>query len=190
MNFSPSEVEKRINRLQSPASHRLNKTKLITIRILLIGFLFLLCFGCSMLLGAFQSTIAAAPDLDSIQIAPSGYTTTLLDTDGKTIQTLVGKDANRQYVTLDQIPVNLQNAFIAIEDERFYSHHGVDFQGILRAFALGLANGGHFSQGASTLTQQLLKNQVFEGGEEKTILGRFQRKIQEQYLAIQLEKHY
>ena len=88
MNFSPSEVEKRINRLQSPASHRLNKTKLITIRILLIGFLFLLCFGCSMLLGAFQSTIAAAPDLDSIQIAPSGYTTTLLDTDGKTIQTL------------------------------------------------------------------------------------------------------
>ena len=73
MNFSPSEVEKRINRLQSPASHRLNKTKLITIRILLIGFLFLLCFGCSMLLGAFQSTIAAAPDLDSIQIAPSGY---------------------------------------------------------------------------------------------------------------------
>ena len=143
-----------------------------------------------MLLGAFQSTIAAAPDLDSIQIAPSGYTTTLLDTDGKTIQTLVGKDANRQYVTLDQIPVNLQNAFIAIEDERFYSHHGVDFQGILRAFALGLANGGHFSQGASTLTQQLLKNQVFEGGEEKTILGRFQRKIQEQYLAIQLEKHY
>lgn len=190
MNFSPSEVEKRINRLQSPASHRLNKTKLITIRILLIGFLFLLSFGCSMLLGAFQSTIAAAPDLDSIQIAPSGYTTTLLDTDGKTIQTLVGKDANRQYVTLDQIPVNLQNAFIAIEDERFYSHHGVDFQGILRAFALGLANGGHFSQGASTLTQQLLKNQVFEGGEEKTILGRFQRKIQEQYLAIQLEKHY
>lgn len=190
MNFSPSEVEKRINRLQSPASHRLNKTKLITIRILLIGFLFLLCFGCSMLLGAFQSTIAAAPDLDSIQIAPSGYTTTLLDTDGKTIQTLVGKDANRQYVTLDQIPVNLQNAFIAIEDERFYSHHGVDFQGILRAFALGLANGGHFSQGASTLTQQLLKNQVFEGGEEKTILGRFQRKIQEQYLSIQLEKHY
>lgn len=190
MNFSPSEVEKRIQRLQSPASHRLNKTKLITIRILLIGFLFLLCFGCSMLLGAFQSTIAAAPDLDSIQIAPSGYTTTLLDTDGNTIQTLVGKDANRQYVTLDQIPVNLQNAFIAIEDERFYSHHGVDFQGILRAFALGLANGGHFSQGASTLTQQLLKNQVFEGGEEKTILGRFQRKIQEQYLAIQLEKHY
>lgn len=126
-----------------------------------------------MLLGAFQSTIAAAPDLDSIQIAPSGYTTTLLDTDGKTIQTLVGKDANRQYVTLDQIPVNLQNAFIAIEDERFYSHHGVDFQGILRAFALGLANGGHFSQGASTLTQQLLKNQVFEGGEEKPSLAVF-----------------
>ena len=49
-----------------------------------------------------------------------------------------------KYVTLDQIPVNLQNAFIAIEDERFYSHHGVDFQGILRAFALGLANGYPF----------------------------------------------
>ena len=91
-----------------------------------------------MLLGAFQSTIAvAAPDLDSIQIAPSGYTTTLLDTDGKTIQTLVGKDANRQYVTLDQIPVNLQNAFIAIEDERFTPIMVLIFRGILRAFCTG-----------------------------------------------------
>ncbi|MCR5691170.1 MAG: transglycosylase domain-containing protein, partial [Eubacterium sp.] len=190
MNFSPSEIDKRIKMLQSPASRRINKAKLILVRIMLVSFLFLVCFFTSMVVGAFQTTIASAPDLSDIQITPRGYGTKLLDTDGNTIETLVGKDANREYVSIDKIPANLQNAFVAIEDERFYEHQGVDFQGILRAFATGLSNGGHFDQGASTLTQQLLKNQVFDGGEEKTTLSRFQRKIQEQYLAIQLEKSY
>ena len=140
--------------------------------------------------GAFQSIIDSAPDIDDIQVSPQGYATTITDSKGKTIQNLVGKDANREYVALDQIPSNLQNAFIAIEDERFWTHSGVDFHGILRAFAVGIINGGDFNQGASTLTQQLLKNQVFGGGEESTMYARLERKLQEQYLAVQLEKKY
>lgn len=190
MNFSRKSVEKRARRLQSPATHRLYKLKLMGIRMLLVGVLFVMGFGISAVIGAFQSTISSAPDINSIEITPQGYTTTILDTKGKPIQTLVGKDANREYVTIDQIPANLQNAFVAIEDERFFTHQGVDFQGILRAFAAGITNGGNFNQGASTLTQQLLKNQVFSGGEEPTTFKRFQRKLQEQYLAIQLENQY
>lgn len=190
MNYSRKSVEKRARRLQSPATHRLYKLRLIWVRILLVGILFIVGFGISALVGAFRSTISSAPDLNSIQITPQGYTTTIVDSQGKAIQTLIGKDANREYVTIDQIPANLQNAFISIEDERFYTHHGVDFQGILRAFAVGIANGGDFNQGASTLTQQLIKNQVFAGGEEPTTFKRFQRKLQEQYLAIQLENQY
>ena len=55
---------------------------------------------------------------------------------------------------------NLQHAFVAIEDERFYKHNGIDLQGIARAAVVGIARGG-FSEGASTLTQQLIKNNVF-----------------------------
>lgn len=190
MNFSRKEVAKRSHQLESSATHRFHKIQLMGIRLILVGFIFISIFIVSALVGSYQSIVSTTPELDSIQIVPQGYTTTIVDTEGNTIQTLVGKDANREYVTLDKIPVNLQNAFIAIEDERFRTHNGVDTQGILRAFSLGLRNGGNFTQGASTLTQQLLKNQVFHGGEENTLFQKLKRKVQEQHLALQIEKKY
>ena len=190
MNFSHKSVEKRAYRLKSPASHRFHKLQVIGIRSVLIGFLLALSLAVSLFLGALHSIIESAPNIDSIEVVPQGYTTSILDTKGNTIETLVGRDANREYITLDQIPANLQNAFIAIEDERFWNHSGVDFHGVLRAFATGIADGGNFNQGASTLTQQLLKNQVFGGGSETTFFKRLERKIQEQYLAVQIEKKY
>lgn len=190
MNFSRKEVKRRANLLESSATPRFHKMQLIGIRLVLVGFIFISIFLISALAGGYKSLVSTTPDVDSIQIVPQGYTTTIVDTDGNTIQTLVGKDANREYVTLDRIPANLQNAFIAIEDERFRKHNGVDTQGILRAFSLGLRNGGNFTQGASTLTQQLLKNQVFHGGEENTLFQKLKRKFQEQNLALQIEKKY
>ncbi len=190
MNFSRKEVEKRTHQLKSSTIHRFHKIQLMGIRLILVGLLFLCIFVASVIIGSYHSIISSAPEMDSIQLVPQGYTTKIVDAQGNTIQTLVGKDANREYVTLDRIPVNLQNAFIAIEDERFRKHNGVDTKGILRAFSLGFRNGGNFTQGASTLTQQLLKNQVFHGGEEDTLFKKVRRKLQEQHLALQIEKKY
>lgn len=190
MNFSRKEIEKRIHQLESSATHRFYKIQLMGIRLILVGLVFLCIFLISAAVGSYHSILSSTPDMNSVQLVPQGYTTTIVDTEGNTIQTLVGKDANREYVTLDRIPVNLQNAFIAIEDERFRTHNGVDTQGILRAFSLGLRKGGNFTQGASTLTQQLLKNQVFHGGEEDTLFQKVKRKLQEQHLALQIEKKY
>lgn len=190
MNFSKRSVKIRANRLESPATHRKYKIRLMAFRLLCLLAAAFVCLGFCMAAGVFRSILDAAPDIDHIQVVPQGYTTSLKDTNGKTIQTLVGRNANREYVTLDRIPANLQNAFIAIEDERFFEHNGIDVQGIARAFFSGLKNGGNFNQGASTLTQQLLKNQVFDGGEEASFTARLERKIQEQYLAIQLEQKY
>ncbi len=190
MNFSRKEVEKRTHQLKSSTIHRFHKIQLIGIRLILVGLLFLCIFVASAIIGSYRSIISSAPEMDSIQLIPQGYTTKIVDAQGNTIQTLVGKDANREYVTLDKIPENLQNAFIAIEDERFREHNGVDTKGILRAISLGLRNGGNFTQGASTLTQQLLKNQVFHGGEEDTLFEKVRRKLQEQHLALQIEKKY
>lgn len=188
MNFSKKMVEARAKHLESPSTHRKYKFRLIVFRLLLVAVVLSFCIGVSALSGIFRSIVDSAPDIDRIQVVPQGYTTSIRDADGKTIQTLVGKNANREYVTLDQIPSNLQNAFIAIEDERFFEHNGIDLQGIARAFFDGIQNGGTFNQGASTLTQQLLKNQVFGGGEETSFIARLERKIEEQYLALQLEQ--
>ena len=132
--------------------------------------------------------ISKAPDLSVFDVEPEGYMTTVLDTNGETSLTLVGAEANRVYVTLDQIPEDLQHAFVAIEDERFYDHHGIDIKGLLRAIWTGITT-QNFSQGASTITQQLIKNNVFTDSwaTESSFMESLQRKIQEQYLAVKLE---
>lgn len=143
---------------------------------------------CCAGLGFVFFAVATAPRVDVSDISPDGYRSTVLDDQGQEILTLAGEASNRVYVTLDQIPQNLQNAIIAIEDERFYQHHGIDVRGILRAFWSNLRSGS-LSQGASTLTQQLIKNNVFSAGMgEKTALDKVTRKLQEQYLALTLER--
>lgn len=81
--------------------------------------------------------------------------------------------------------IDLVNAFIAIEDSRFYEHNGIDLKGILRAAYVGITN-GRFSEGASTITQQLIKNNVLQGGYETNMTDKLRRKIQEQFLAVKL----
>lgn len=90
---------------------------------------------------------------------------------------------NRVPVTLNKIPKDLQQAFIAVEDARFYQHSGIDPRGILRALWANLTNKG-VSEGGSTITQQLAKNAYLT--QERTI----KRKIQEAFLALQLERQY
>lgn len=156
--------------------------------VLVLVFALAVCIG-SAGYGAYQGILAASPSIKDIDATPTGYLSTILDSKGNTTATLVASGSNRVYVTIDEIPKNLQNAFIAIEDSRFREHNGIDIKGIIRAGFKGIAAGFHFSEGASTITQQLLKNNVFTSWTaEKSQADRFKRKIQEQYLALQLEK--
>ena len=134
--------------------------------------------------------IVKAPNLSEVDASPEGYLSTILDRDGEVVNTLYVTESNRIYVGLDNIPKELQEAFIAIEDSRFYDHHGIDLQGIARAFTHGITTGS-FNQGASTITQQLLKNNVFiDWMSEENFYDRLCRKVQEQFLAIRLEQKY
>lgn len=144
--------------------------------------------GGSLGFGVFKGILDSAPSIDDIDATPTGYLSVVLDNQGNQTATLVASGSNRKNVTIDEIPLNLQHAFVAIEDARFYDHHGIDIQGIARAAFVGITS-GRFSEGASTLTQQLLKNTVFtEWTSERSPADKIERKIQEQYLAIQLEK--
>lgn len=115
----------------------------------------------SMVFGAINGIIKTAPKITINDVTPSQYKTIVYDCNNVETETLVASGANRIYVTYDEIPDNLKNAFIAIEDERFLSHNGIDAKGIIRAAYIGITNNLRFTQGASTITQQLIKNSVF-----------------------------
>ena len=187
MNYSEQQVKNKIKRLSTSNAKIINRVYMyvyIGIALLLISVL--LVAGCCVA-GVVSGLIDSAPKLNEIEIMPQGYATKIYDMDGNVIQTLVGSDANRIYVAIEDIPEHVQKAFIAIEDARFYEHKGIDVRAVIRALYSGISKDNGTQQGASTITQQLLKNQVFEGGNEKTFFARIKRKIQEQCLAVRLE---
>ncbi|HYN19043.1 MAG TPA: transglycosylase domain-containing protein, partial [Actinomycetes bacterium] len=103
--------------------------------------------------------------------------------DGKTALATIWLDENRRVVPLKGIPKRVRNAVLAIEDDRFYQHEGVDFRGIARAAVTDLRS-GRIAQGGSTLTQQLVKLTVT--GNSRTI----DRKLREAIYAVELERRY
>lgn len=158
---------------------------------ILTGLISLILVCVALVAGFVIYQITQAPDISEIDATPNGYMTTILDKDGNIMDSLYVTESNRIYVKLENIPEHLQKAFIAIEDARFYDHHGIDLKGIARAGVKGVTSGFHFSQGASTITQQLLKNNVFtDWMAEENFYDSLCRKIQEWYLAVQLEGEY
>ena len=154
---------------------------------ILIWSLTALLAALLLFIGLIWYLIATAPDIDTITVSPTESATYICDQDGNYLRKLTLASSNRDIITLEEMPDNLQNAIIAIEDERFYEHGGIDIRGIARAVWTGITTGS-FSEGASTITQQLIKNSVFtEWTQENSFKDRFSRKIQEQYLALQLE---
>ena len=189
MNYGKKSTAKKRTALISRSSMMGKRARVSFIRVLFVS-LIALCIAVACLgVGSFRGVIDNAPDVNDIDIMPLGYATFLYDDAGNQIRKLAAPNSNRLPVTLDQIPVDLQHAVVAIEDERFYEHNGIDVKGILRAGMKAITT-GDFSEGASTITQQLLKNNVFTNWtSESTQLERFTRKFQEQYLAVQVEKN-
>ena len=158
---------------------------LILLTLSLASVVVITCLG----FGAVKGIIDGAPAIEDVNFSPSGFATFIYDSDGNQLQKLTTSDSNRTAVSLDRVPADLQHAVVAAEDERFYQHNGIDSRGIIRALFVGLKNRFRFTEGASTITQQLLKNNVFKSWtEEKSLMDRIRRKFQEQYLAVKLEE--
>lgn len=187
MNYGRQGTLKKEQSLNSRTQKRTNKVGLIIGMLILCLVIGAVAMGISAGLGAFRGIIDDAPDISNIDVTPTGYSTFVYDSDGNQTAKLVSSDSNRIPVTLDMVPKDLQHAFVAIEDSRFYEHPGIDIEGIFRAAYIGLTT-GNFSEGASTITQQLIKNSVFTGWTDETFSESVRRKIQEWYLAIELEK--
>lgn len=187
MNFSSKQIKKELTLLQSKKRQKLRAIEMFLLKLLLISLLVLAITAGSFLYGCVRSILDDTPDVSALDLEPEGYATYLYDSEGEIMETLVMAGSNREEVSYNQLPDDLIRAFIAIEDERFWEHKGIDMKGIFRAAFIGFSS-GNFSEGASTITQQLIKNNIFEGGSERTFVEQFVRKIQEQYLAVKLEQ--
>ncbi len=150
--------------------------KMFVLLIFIVGFA---AFGA--VLGIGKAYLDSTPELDIAKIEDQSETSFIYDKDGNLITEYFGFE-NRIWAPIEEIPKTLQDAFIAVEDIRFYSHKGIDYRRMMGAFINNLKNDS--VQGASTITQQLIKNSILSP--ERT----YKRKIQEMYLATQLEKKY
>jgi penicillin-binding protein 1A len=197
MNYGKSSIKRRARQIDRKPVKVRRKIGVVFGKILLICVLIIGVVGVSTVVGAVKGILASAPDISAVDVIPTGFSTTVLASDGSEIATLVAEGSNRRSVTLDEIPKDLQHAVVAIEDERFYEHNGIDLKGIARALVADLKS-MDFTQGASTITQQLVKNNVLSEQWESENTGdiskiekmerQVQRKIQEMYIAVELEK--
>lgn len=188
MNYTSEGIKNTQASMTSFGTKLGKKFVLIIVRILLIAVVSAGIIGCAAGLGVFKGIIDTSPEIANIDVTPTGFSTFIYDKQGNQTAKLVASDSNRIPVSWDKIPENLAHAFVALEDERFYSHNGIDIKGIMRAGVTAVQS-RNLSQGASTITQQLLKNNVFTDWiSENSTIDKVKRKIQEQYLAIQLEK--
>ena len=186
MDYGRQGVIEKQKNVRSTTSRMTSKFWIMVLRILLVLMVGIGVAGSMSAAGVFQGIVDSSPSVQLAALNNTGYSSTSYYTDGTVAQVFAGAEANRVYVTIDEIPQLIQHCFVALEDERFYEHSGIDIRGIFRA-GVSVARTGEFDYGGSTITQQILKNVVFGGGKEQNVLDKIKRKIQEQYLALQLE---
>lgn len=175
MDKQPHNGKRHSNPAEQPKKKNSFSWKKIILFIFALIIVGILGVGCGLV------AIGISGDKDVSDIHPPA-SSQILDMNGNLI-TNIHATENRTLVTLDKIPKNLQNAFIAVEDNRFYEHSGVDPRGILRALYSNIVS-GEVAEGGSTITQQLAKNAFLS--QDRTIT----RKIQELVIAVRLEQQY
>ena len=150
-------------------------------RLLILLVLILSLAGVGAVVGVAKAYMETAPTLDLAAIDDQAQTSFIYDANGNLITDYKGTE-NRIMVSIDTMPISLQHAFVAVEDARFYTHNGIDVKRIAGAFIANFVTGSQ--QGGSTITQQLIKNTLLSSEQS------YKRKIQEAYLAMQLETRY
>lgn len=161
------------------------KIAAIIIKILLITILFL---GSIMIVfagitgGAILEVMKTAPEIDADAIKyEMSQNSTVVDEDGNEVDA-IATSQYREIVSYDDIPDNLKNAFVAVEDERFIDHNGIDIISILGSMVENF-KAGAIVRGGSTITQQLARNTYLTNDQT------YERKIKEIYLALEIEDH-
>ena len=176
-NHIPEENQPLFTERKKPHSFLLGVV-FTSLKMTVLAFIVVCFIGVGLVLGVVKAYVETTPTLDVAQLTISDYTSYLYDMNGNLISSIADVEY-RDWADIETIPDMLKNAFISVEDVRFYKHSGVDFKRLFSATLEILGNSN--SSGGSTITQQLIKNKVL--GSQRN----YKRKIQEAYLALELE---
>ena len=176
-NHIPEENQPLFTERKKPHSFFLGVV-FTTLKMTVLAFIVVGFIGMGLVLGVVKAYVETTPSLDVAQLTISDYTSYLYDMDGNLLSSIADVEY-RDWVDIENIPDMLKNAFISVEDVRFYKHSGVDFKRLFSATLEILGNSN--SSGGSTITQQLIKNKIL--GAQRN----YKRTIQEAYLALELE---
>ncbi|MBQ2834206.1 MAG: PBP1A family penicillin-binding protein [Clostridia bacterium] len=179
-----SSHDERPHSIFRPRTKNPNFLLSVAVSTINLSIILILCICLALggaLVGIAKAYVDTAPTLNLAALDAQDKTSFIYDSKGNLITDYKGTE-DRVMVSIDEIPQMLQNAFIAVEDARFYEHNGVDVKRIVGALVTNLTTGS--SQGGSTITQQLIKMTVLSSEQS------YKRKLQEAYLAMELETRY
>jgi penicillin-binding protein 1A len=178
-SVDPEDVPRRRRERKKKAAKSRSRAWLV-VKLFIVALLLAMIAGLAVAAGAIYAVSRDLPSLDSLERNKLAVNSTIYDRTGKVLLAELHGGENRVIVPTAKIPDVMKQATVAVEDERFYEHHGVDYQGVVRALVLNL-QAGTVVQGGSTITEQYIKNAYI--GDERT----YQRKLREAVLAWQLE---
>jgi penicillin-binding protein 1A len=181
-SVEPEDIPRRRRARKKKAAKSRSRAWLI-VKLFIVALLLSLIAGLAVAAGAIYALSRDLPSLDDLQRSPLAVNTTIYDRTGKVLIAELHGGQNRVLVQSTKIPAVMKEATVAVEDERFYEHHGIDYQAVVRAMVLNLQAGG-VVQGGSTITEQYVKNAYV--GDERT----YTRKLREAVLAWQLEDRW
>lgn len=189
MDYSRKEIQKKQRQVHSASFKLASKLRVYAFRVGLLLLTAIIITGGIAVCGAVYAMIENAPQLEDFDLIqsgrfPSGYRSVIYDSEGNLIETLGDSQEEQEYVTIDQIPEYVRNCFVAVEDERFYEHNGIDVRGVLEMFCSAFSTGK--VDGSTTITQRLLR-QLLGQSSADSLYEKLENGIQEQYLVIQLE---
>jgi len=180
-NKSQNKLLKRIKKIRKKGEKKKRGFKILKYFIFTLLILFIL--GIIATISVFAYFAKDLPDPNKLLERAPIESTKIFDRTGEHLLYEIHGEEKRTLIEIDTLPSYVKNATVAIEDDNFYNHHGVDFFGILRA-AIKDIKSGKLSQGGSTITQQLVKNAILT--KEK----KFSRKIKELILSIEIERKF
>ena len=157
----------------------------IIIKLCILLFVAILVVGAGIICGMIYGGWGDDFEITQEELVIGSSNSIILDKDGNKLAELSGDD-NRKIIKLDQIPENLKDAYVSIEDERFYNHNGIDFKRTAGAIFKYAISRGNASFGGSTITQQLVKNITQE--KDRSGMAGIMRKVKEWAKAYQIER--
>jgi penicillin-binding protein 1A len=181
-SVEPEDIPRRRRERKKKAAKSRSRVWLI-VKLFVVAVLLAIVAGLAVAAGAIYAVSRDLPSLNDLERAKLAVNTTIYDRTGKVLLAELHGGENRVIVPSAKIPDVMKEATVAVEDERFYEHHGIDYQAVVRAMVLNV-QAGTVVQGGSTITEQYVKNAYV--GDART----YQRKLREAVLAWQLEDRW